>query len=96
VQRQEPKLGAWDVYFCYKAIVSRGDPAEKIDEMIASYEKLNREAHEMFDLYVDELRLTHPGIPIGSLKQLEITNPAGTTLNIPKALRILKERRGCC
>ena len=35
--------------------------AEKIDEMIASYEKLNREAHEMIDLYIDARRLECPG-----------------------------------
>jgi hypothetical protein len=67
--------------------------AERIDEMIASYEKLNREAHEMFDLYVDQLRLEYPGIPMGSLKQLEIVNRAGSSLNVPRALQILKERK---
>jgi len=67
--------------------------AEKIDEMIASYEKLNREAHEMIDLYIDERRLECPGIPIASMKQMEITNRAGSSLNVPQALRILKERK---
>jgi hypothetical protein len=67
--------------------------AEKIDEMIASYEKLNREAHEMIDLYIDELRLACPGIPIGAMKQMEITNRAGSSLNVPRALQILKERK---
>ena len=66
---------------------------EKIDEMIASYEKLNREAHEMIDLYIDERRLECPGIPIASMKQMEITNRAGSSLNVPQALRILKERK---
>jgi hypothetical protein len=67
--------------------------AERIDEMIASYEKLNREAHEMFDLYIDQLRLECPGTPMGSLKQLEITERAGSSLNVPRALQILKERK---
>jgi hypothetical protein len=67
--------------------------AEKIDEMIASYEALNREAHEMIDLYIDELRLECPGIPIGAMKQMEITNRAGSSLNVPRALQILKERK---
>jgi hypothetical protein len=67
--------------------------AEKIDEMIASYEKLNHEAHEMIDLYIDELRLEYPGIPIGTMKQMEITSRAGSTLNVPRALQILKERK---
>jgi hypothetical protein len=67
--------------------------AEKIDEMIASYEQLNREAHEMIDLYIDELRLECPGMPIGAMKQMEITNRAGSSLNVPRALQILKERK---
>ena len=67
--------------------------AEKIDEMIASHEQLNREAHEMIDLYIDERRLECPGIPIASMKQTEITNRAGSSLNMPKALQILKERK---
>ena len=67
--------------------------AEKIDEMIVSYEQLNREAHEMIDLYIDELRLECPGMPIASMKQMEITNRAGSSLNMPKALQILKERK---
>ena len=67
--------------------------AEKIDEMIASYEKLNREAHEMIDLYLDELRLEYPDIPVGSLKQMEFANRAGASLNVPRALQILRERK---
>ena len=67
--------------------------AEKIDEIIASYEQLNREAHKMIDLYIDELRLKYPGIPIGAMKQMEITNRAGSSLNVPRALQILKERK---
>jgi hypothetical protein len=67
--------------------------AEKIDELIASYEMLNREAHDLIDLYIDEVRVQCPGIPIGSVKQMEITNPAGTSLNVPKALEILRDRK---
>jgi hypothetical protein len=66
--------------------------AEKIDEMIASYEELNREAHTMIDLYIDELRLQFPRNPFGSLKMAAITGPAGASLNVPQALRILKEK----
>ena len=67
--------------------------AEKIDERIASHEQLNCEAHEMIDLYIDERRLKCPGIPIASMKQMEITNRAGCSLNVPQALRILKEKK---
>jgi hypothetical protein len=65
---------------------------DKIDEMIASCEKLNSEAHEMIDLYIDQLRLECPGMPIGTMKQIEITT-AGSSLNVPRALQILKERK---
>jgi hypothetical protein len=67
--------------------------AEKIDELIASYEALNREAHDMIDLYIDEVRLQCPGVAIGALKQMEITNLAGTSLNVPRALEILRDRK---
>jgi len=66
---------------------------QKIDEMIEGYEKLNREAHDMIDLYLDELRLTvNPGIPVGSLKQMTF-NRAGSSLDMIAALKILRERK---
>lgn len=68
--------------------------AQRIDEMLVEYAKLDREAHDLIDLYVDELRLEKPNAPIGVIKQTEILNPAGATLNIPRALRVLQERRG--
>jgi hypothetical protein len=61
--------------------------------MIASYKKLDHEAHEMFDAYVAEVRLERPNTPFGSLKQMLIHEPAGASLNVPKALEILKERK---
>jgi hypothetical protein len=64
---------------------------EWCDDMIASYKKLNYEAHEMFDLYVAAARLKHPDTPIGVLKQMLLTNQAGSSLDVPRALQILKE-----
>jgi hypothetical protein len=67
---------------------------EWCDDMIASYKKLDREAHDMFDLYVEAARLEeYPDTPIGSLKQMLLTDQAGTSLNVPRALQILKERK---
>jgi hypothetical protein len=67
---------------------------EWCDDMIASYKKLDREAHDMFDLYIEEARLKeYHDTPIGSLKQMLLTDQAGTSLNVPKALQILKERK---
>jgi hypothetical protein len=66
---------------------------EWCDDMIASYKKLDHEVHEMFDLYIAAARLEYPNTPIGTLKQLLITSQAGSSLNVPKALQILKERK---
>jgi len=66
--------------------------AEKIDEMIEGYEKLNREANDMMDLYLDELRLRCPTVPISSLKQMEF-NRAGSSRDMIEALKILKDRK---
>jgi hypothetical protein len=65
---------------------------ERIDQIIASYAELNREAHELLDLATHELRAECPGVPFGVLKQCKFNNRAGTTLNIPKALEILREK----
>jgi hypothetical protein len=66
--------------------------AVKIDEMLADYERLNREAHAMLDLYLDEVRLAYPYTPTAALKQTEFAK-AGSTWNVPEMLRILKERK---
>ena len=68
--------------------------AQRVDEMLVEYAKLDREAHDLIDLYVGELRLEKPNAPIGVIKQTEILNPVGATVNIPRALRVLQERRG--
>jgi hypothetical protein len=68
--------------------------AQRIDEMLAEYARLDHEAHQLIDLYVDELRLEKPSVPIGLIKQTEILNRAGTTLNISRALRLVQERHG--
>ena len=66
---------------------------ERIDEMLADYEKLDDEAHKLFDLHIAEMRVELPGVPFGVLKQCEITARAATTLNIPKALGLLRDKR---
>ena len=65
---------------------------ERIDQIIASYAELNREAHELLDLATHELRAECPGVPFGVLEQCEFNNRAGSTLNVPKALEILREK----
>jgi hypothetical protein len=67
-------------------------PAERIDQLVASYEELDREAHDLLDLAVAEYVAGKPGVSIGAVKQCEFTNRAGSTLNVPAALRILRER----
>lgn len=67
-------------------------PAERIDRILASYEQLDREAHDMLDRHVAEYMAEHPGIPAGVIKQYEFTNRAGYMLNVPAALRLLREK----
>lgn len=67
-------------------------PAERIDRILASYEQLDREAHDMLDRHVAEYMAEHPGIPGGVIKQYEFTNRAGYMLNVPAALRLLREK----
>jgi hypothetical protein len=68
--------------------------AQRIDEMLAEYARLDQEAHQLIDLYVNELRFERPNVPIGMIKQTEVLNRAGTTLNVPRALRVVQERHG--
>jgi hypothetical protein len=67
-------------------------PVERIDKMLASYAELDREAHDLMDLHIAECRLENPGIPFAVLKQYEFTNRAGCTLNVPAALRLLRNK----
>jgi hypothetical protein len=67
-------------------------PVARIDQMLATYEKLNREANDLLDLATAELVAEHPGIPAGVLKQREFTNRAGSMLNVPAALRLLRKK----
>ena len=65
---------------------------ERLDEMIAQYAALEEEAHELMDLRVAEMRAAgHGSIPAGVLKQVEFSNRAGTSLNIRKALELLRD-----
>jgi hypothetical protein len=62
--------------------------------MLAAYEALNGEANDLIDRYIEDVvRSQCPGIPVGSLRAMEITNRAGFTLNVPEALRILRQAR---
>ena len=45
-----------------------------------------------FDRHVAEYMAEHPGIPAGVIKQYEFTNRAGYMLNVPAALRLLREK----
>jgi hypothetical protein len=67
-------------------------PRQRIDQMLDQYATLDRDAHELIDAAVAELAITHPGVPIGSIKRCEFTNRAGYMLNVPEALRLLRER----
>ena len=67
-------------------------PVERIDQIIAAYHELGREAHDLLDLAVAEYVSARPGVPAGIVKQCNYTNPAGHMLNVPVALQILRKR----
>jgi hypothetical protein len=67
-------------------------PIERIDQLIASYEDLDRQAHDLLDAAVAELRLECPNIPVGVLKACSFTRKAGNTLDVPAALKLLRKR----
>jgi hypothetical protein len=68
--------------------------ADRIEEMLAAYEALNGEANALIDRYVEDVvRPPCPGIPFAAMRALEITNRAGFTLNLPEALRILRQAK---
>jgi hypothetical protein len=63
----------------------------RIDKMIADFERLQREAAEVIDVYVENIR---GPLPFGVARATEVTNRAGLTLNYPAALRLVKDRIG--
>jgi hypothetical protein len=67
-------------------------PRERIDLMLAQYNQLEYDAHELIDSVVSELLLKHPATSRAVLKQREFTGPAGRMLNVPGALWLLRER----
>lgn len=67
-------------------------PTERIDKIIAAYKDLDQQAHELLDTAAEELRLQCPGVPVGMLKACSFTGKAGTSLDVPAALLILRKR----
>jgi hypothetical protein len=67
------------------------NPVARLDAIIAGYERLQKEADEIIDAYVEELRETQPGIPAASLRSLAITNRAGSTINVAAAMRLIRK-----
>jgi len=67
---------------------------DRINSLIETYAAMDAEAHELIDGFVETvLRPRCPGIPTGVLRQCEIEGRAGRTLNIPEALRILRQAK---
>jgi hypothetical protein len=67
-------------------------PIERIDQLLASYAELDREAHDMMDLHVAVCAAETPGVPSCIIKKSEFTNRAGYTLNVAAALRLLRDK----
>jgi hypothetical protein len=64
----------------------------RIDDLIETLEAAHKDADEIFDLHVDELRLRTPSVPFGVLKQGEISGRAGSSLNYVAALKMLRDK----
>ena len=64
----------------------------RLDDIIAQLEKLQKDAQEIFDAHVDELRCNTPCASFGVLKTRAIAAPAGSTLNYVAALKMLREK----
>jgi hypothetical protein len=67
------------------------NPVARLDAIIGNWEQLREEADVIIDAYVEELRETHPGIPAASLRTLEITNRAGSTMNVAAAMKLIRK-----
>jgi hypothetical protein len=67
-------------------------PTRYIDDMLSLYAQLGREANDLLDQATTGLAAENPHIPACVLKQRYFTGPAGTMLNVPEALRILRKR----
>jgi len=67
------------------------NPVARLDAIIAGYERLREEADAIIDAYVEELRETHPGIPAASLRARQITNRAGSTMNVAAAMKLIRK-----
>ena len=64
----------------------------RLADIIAQLENLHKDAQEIFNAYVDELRCRHPHESFGNLKFRKIASPAGSTLDYIAALKIVREK----
>jgi hypothetical protein len=69
----------------------RPNPVARLDAIIADWQRLQQDAGEIIDAYVDELRETHPGVPAASLRSRAITSRAGSTMDIAAAMRLIRK-----
>jgi hypothetical protein len=68
-------------------------PPNRLDTIIATLERLYREAHQIFDAHcVVVLDRAPYGTSFGTIKRKEIFEPAGTALDYIAALKHLNEK----
>ena len=63
----------------------------RIDDLIVQFERLQSDAHDIFNARVEELRRDSPNAGFGALKT-RLLAPAGPAVNYVEALKLL--RRG--
>jgi hypothetical protein len=65
----------------------------KLDRIIVDLENLQSDAQDLIDAHVDRLASKYPqGTSWGVIKCREIAEPAGSTLDLVAALRLVKEQ----
>ena len=64
----------------------------RLDDTIAQLERLHKVAHDIFDAHIDDMRRQCPGVPWSTLKACEIAAPAGSSMDIVRGLKILREK----
>jgi hypothetical protein len=70
-----------------------GHTVTRLDRIISELERLHGDAQEIFDTHIDVLLRDKPhGTSFGVTKLSELAEPAGSTLDYVRALKLVRER----
>jgi hypothetical protein len=63
----------------------------RLDAIIKGLEDLNAQANDLIDAYCAVVSARTPGIPFAVLRNCEINNRVGSTVNLVEALRLVRK-----